>query len=1481
MQLPEVLRRFNISVQQLDDVLHRHGFSANLRLTKVVPAEWVALLTAEFPDRPLPAPPVTPEVVPAERASGDLPVPARLLFPEADSTLELSAVPVPAVPEPKPRPPARPSARKPTPEYPPAPELRLGQITTFNEERGFGFLRDETTAAELFWHFRAFGAHSHAPAPDTWVFYTVGPSKRKENTEEVRWGRALAHDLKLLRYALPHLGPSTLHRLLRVAPETARPTVVLELLARHKPLDSAESIAAAVATLTAAAKLAPELVLETLDKQLPLLPSRAAAELWLRFRSPVAKAPAVAEQLVQLLLPVDTPVSWWPLAPDATIPDLLLAGLLTSSPDVNDQQAFLQSIRQITGERGKAVYDTVLRRYLENAALSAPADTYRYYHSLAATAHDPQAVKLVASTLYEQIPAEQKLADWLYEPAAWPFPRQAALTFFADAGRLSPYGASGVNEQNQIAAQLTDEELATVAHLITPYHVASYCSPEIGARLRARFEADLLAAFSAVALDLESDGHAIRELTWGTPAHWHGGTTPEAVEQGLTELREQLTPSASSLLVGHNIRVFDAPILAAQHVPIPADILWDTLQVEMALRPEGRVFALRTSHRAEADAALTLRLFLTQVLRLLYLSSTDFANLTELFSPAITTTLTELRARPRPSWLPIPVHSPTDWADDLHGELYNKLLDALFQELSDHDYKGTSQEELEASQEESEFLYKSFHNAIEGDFFTDLCLEAAECLRPQPQAAPWLATLHDHLAATPASVQVVVVPRELRHELRTLPNGRFAFSTTSHAETADRSYADFAPLLAPALLAQLPADAPERALARRFFSHCQQTGRPAIAVNLAPALRIRLEELTDFSLCRPAPAPPEWQAPGPIVLTTDELLRFHDALTARRPDVAVFVVAPDLIAFGRHRLLATLATADLLRQDSIRPLWLQFSGGQSFVSLTHTAQVRALGADVPAGFEFFWLEKHLYGKYRLWGSYRWEPLLAGYTPEQITPLPTVPPDFPPEQAIALCFDQAKLQQRLGVTPFNPETIYRSRYWLLQQELIGQVSNEPNAHPVVLLVQRPDEVPALERYFRRLGYYLPAPAAGLGRRLELLHEAGSSQRLLIAPLDQATAILNANYVGPLHVVLDSFNLLENYYLAQGSELLSSAAGVSAAAEQELAGDDRAANATDDLGATPEADLTETDVRPAPAPRVSPLPHDLFFLLALQRPRLAQLRAQVLAADPAHRLWLLDPRLHDFPNLPATWQLRVTRRDASWQTLDDYRAAAEIADQELSSPRPDHDLPLDLAEAKLALQQVFLPEGADWTELQDRYLDLILPALTDLLVSLPTGGGKSLLFQAPALYRSSFTNRLSIVVTPLKALMEDQVEGLRKLGFYSSVEFINQDRKAELPQIYRRLAGGEVSLLFITPERFRSASFMRAFDQRFDNDQGLEYAVYDEAHCISQWGQEFRPDYLHSAHVVQRYRAGCPRRFPVLLLSATVTEKIYDEFTRIFP
>lgn len=102
------------------------------------------------------------------------------------------------------------------------------------------------------------------------------------------------------------------------------------------------------------------------------------------------------------------------------------------------------------------------------------------------------------------------------------------------------------------------------------------------------------------------------------------------------------------------------------------------------------------------------------------------------------------------------------------------------------------------------------------------------------------------------------------------------------------------------------------------------------------------------------------------------------------------------------------------------------------------------------------------------------------------------------------------------------------------------------------------------------------------------------------------------------------------------------------------------------------------------------------------------------------------------------------------------------------------------------------------------------------------------------------------------MLDQAQGLWDLGFYSNVEYLSGDKsQAENKDILRQIVGGELTLIFITPERFRSRTFDESLHLRMQADGGLEYAIFDEAHCISQWGHEFRPDYLNASRKVAEF------------------------------
>jgi ATP-dependent DNA helicase RecQ len=142
--------------------------------------------------------------------------------------------------------------------------------------------------------------------------------------------------------------------------------------------------------------------------------------------------------------------------------------------------------------------------------------------------------------------------------------------------------------------------------------------------------------------------------------------------------------------------------------------------------------------------------------------------------------------------------------------------------------------------------------------------------------------------------------------------------------------------------------------------------------------------------------------------------------------------------------------------------------------------------------------------------------------------------------------------------------------------------------------------------------------------------------------------------------------------------------------------------------------------------------------------------------------------------------------------------------------------------------------------------------DALVLMPTGGGKSLCYQIPALVRRG----VAIVVSPLIALMQDQVESLKQLGvkaaaLNSSLEY------HEAVAIERQLRRGELDLLYVAPERLLTDSFLALLD-----DCELALFAIDEAHCVSQWGHDFRPEYLQLMVLHNRYP-----NIPRIALTAT--------------
>jgi ATP-dependent DNA helicase RecQ len=135
--------------------------------------------------------------------------------------------------------------------------------------------------------------------------------------------------------------------------------------------------------------------------------------------------------------------------------------------------------------------------------------------------------------------------------------------------------------------------------------------------------------------------------------------------------------------------------------------------------------------------------------------------------------------------------------------------------------------------------------------------------------------------------------------------------------------------------------------------------------------------------------------------------------------------------------------------------------------------------------------------------------------------------------------------------------------------------------------------------------------------------------------------------------------------------------------------------------------------------------------------------------------------------------------------------------------------------------------------------------DALVLMPTGGGKSLCYQIPALAREG----LAIVVSPLIALMQDQVEALQQLGVEAA--YLNSSlSNEENMRITNRALAGELKILYVAPERLTVSSFLNLLDQ-VHMHIGLALFAIDEAHCVSQWGHDFRPEYRQLSVLRARY------------------------------
>ena len=172
--------------------------------------------------------------------------------------------------------------------------------------------------------------------------------------------------------------------------------------------------------------------------------------------------------------------------------------------------------------------------------------------------------------------------------------------------------------------------------------------------------------------------------------------------------------------------------------------------------------------------------------------------------------------------------------------------------------------------------------------------------------------------------------------------------------------------------------------------------------------------------------------------------------------------------------------------------------------------------------------------------------------------------------------------------------------------------------------------------------------------------------------------------------------------------------------------------------------------------------------------------------------------------------------------------------------------------------------EFREGQEKLIDELMAGY-DVMAIMPTGAGKSICYQLPALMMEG----IALVVSPLISLMKDQVMALKASGIAAA--YINSSlTSGQQQEAIRRASNGAYKIIYVAPERLQMPAFIR-FAQQAD----ISLVAVDEAHCVSQWGQDFRPSYLHIAEFV----AQLPKRPPVAAFTATATRQVQKDMLEL--
>lgn len=425
---------------------------------------------------------------------------------------------------------------------------------------------------------------------------------------------------------------------------------------------------------------------------------------------------------------------------------------------------------------------------------------------------------------------------------------------------------------------------------------------------------------------------------------------------------------------------------------------------------------------------------------------------------------------------------------------------------------------------------------------------------------------------------------------------------------------------------------------------------------------------------------------------------------------------------------------------------------------------------------------------------------------------------------------------------NNSTTQRSKYWLFQIALLNKIHQTNASLPIVYVINDKKEIEDITKYAISQGFYIPTNGSGF-RKLEYIGSHNNGM-VIISKQEFFDSVGSYRTDKPFCYIWDNMDI-DRYMLMW----------------DKLPFDDDLEEDVDD-----ERDDKVYHTTPRQCIHAAWPIYEYYYSI-------------VMANSKDTQFYIIDPHFDDYEDIANSCRAQSFKVEL-WENDSEYNKALDSATRFFNDSRGKEE-DINTVTALELIRKHFIGDFR-WKPTQEEVLPYMWEKKGDCIVSMPTGEGKSICFQGPALYRSSITKRLSLVITPLRALMQDQVEDLQRRGFTTNVDYLSGDRqRPEVENIYRKLRSGEIALLYITPERFRVKAFINVLHQRMEMDGGLEYIIFDETHCISQWGQEFRPDYRNAILDCIRFREEYHFDFMFALFSATVTTQVESDIRTFLP